>query len=208
MSWDNRAEVSKNAKSLFTWRFRCRRRHAILNYLLTIPRFAFTLLWALIGSSRRACSVKVFQFIPLPPMCGGPVITTSWLTLLAPFRCTMMMVPNAEIFRETGTKTYFLDRDWQTETVGITGLGEDLVRMTRLKTKPCSGPSTITAYNMPFFFQGQALVNKTTMTRVPASWMKLSSVSSLGFLAEKILICFQNKQTNWRASWFTTCIKL
>ena len=81
----------------------------------------------------------------------------------------MMMVPNAEIFRETGTKTYFLDRDWQTETVGITGLGEDLVRMTRLKTEPCSGPSTITAYNMPFFFQGQALVNKTTMTRVPAS---------------------------------------
>ena len=81
----------------------------------------------------------------------------------------MMMVPNAEIFRETGTKTYFLDRDWQTETVGITGLGEDLVRMTRLKTKPCSGHSTITAYNMPFFFQGQALVNKTTMTRVPAS---------------------------------------
>ena len=33
---------------------------------------------------------------------------------------------------------------------------------------PFSRPSTITAYNMPFFFQGQALVNKTTMTRVPA----------------------------------------
>ena len=101
-------------------------------------------------------------------MCGGPVITISRLTFLAPFRCTTMRVPNAEVFRETGTKTYFPGRDWPTETVGITGLGEDLVRMTRLKTEPCSGPSTITAYNMQFFFQGKALVNKTTMIRVPA----------------------------------------
>ena len=76
--------------------------------------------------------------------------------------------PQCGGFPEPGTKTYFPDRDWPTETVGITGLDEDLVRMTRLKTKPCSGPSTITAYNMPFFFQGQALVNKTTITRVPA----------------------------------------
>ena len=101
-------------------------------------------------------------------MCGGPVITISRLTFLAPFRCTTMRVSNAEVFRETGTKTYFPGRDWPTETVGITGLGEDLVRMTRLKTEPCSGPSTITAYNMQFFFQGKALVNKTTMIRVPA----------------------------------------